>query len=108
MMPSFFAEVTTQTCNLCGVAVPLHLAGCCKRCESKISPRALYVHRNHSLTQTATGWRAEVTGCEWSKDRVVEGPDKAAVISKFRALWGHFNFDDEARAFGQIFPAHAA
>lgn len=108
MMPSFFASVIQQTCHLCGVAVPLHLAGCCKGCESKISPRAVYVHRSYSLTQTPAGWRAEVAGCLWSKNRVIEGADKAAVIGKFRALWGHFNFDDEARAFGQIFPAHAA
>lgn len=73
-----------------------------------LSPRAAFVLANYSLTQTPTGWRAEVAGCLWSAHRVIEGADKAAVIGKFRAHWGHFNYEDEARAFGQIFPAHAS
>lgn len=65
--------------------------------------RALWVLQNYKLEFIAGSWRASVKGCEWSEHRVIEGADRAAVVHEFRCRWGHFNHQDEADAFGQIF-----
>ena len=69
-----------------------------------MSEREQYIRDNYSLTPTADGWRAE----NRYKGNVVsafENKDKAEVIRRARCYWGHFNFEDEGRAFEAIFPS---
>lgn len=69
-----------------------------------LSPRAAYVYVNYTLTQFPDGqWEALAVGCTWSRKHRITGPDKSAVCSEFRRHWGHFNFEDEAQAFSEIF-----
>lgn len=61
--------------------------------------RQRYIRTNYSLTQAPDGtW---VARCPYS---TIKGADRAAVVRKARCEWGHFNFDDEAEAFAEIFP----
>ena len=39
---------------------------------------------------------------------VIIGATKERVCREARAWWGHFNFDDEAIAFAEIFPTTGA
>jgi len=64
--------------------------------------RVKYIRANYSLREGAEGgWIA--TG-----PSMICGFDRAAVIRLARAKWGHFNFEDEAEAFDEIFPAQLA
>lgn len=60
--------------------------------------RADYIRHNYRLEQTPSGWRAS------SPIGTLEHADRERVVREARARWGHFNFADEARAFGEIFP----
>lgn len=69
-----------------------------------LSTRAQWIKANYSLTQQADGqWVAEVKGCEWSEHRRIVGADRAKVVREFSCRWGHFNYQDEAAAFYEIF-----
>jgi hypothetical protein len=69
------------------------------------SKRAQWIKANYRFEKTSTGYRFTVAGCDWSSNRVIEGADREAVEHKARCHWGHFNFEDEARAFREIFEA---
>jgi hypothetical protein len=74
--------------------------------------RAQYIRDTYRLEVTKTGWRAvndasginRQTGEPWRVFATIEGVDRATVIRKARAHWGHFNFEDECRAFNEVFP----
>lgn len=65
--------------------------------------RAQYVLDNYRLEPYEGGWRALMSwpGGKW---QVIEGANRTEVVNKARSHWGHFNFQDEAEAFDEIFP----
>jgi hypothetical protein len=66
--------------------------------------RVTYIRKNYTLTQLPGGeWEARAVGCEWSSKARIVGSDRTEVCRQFRAYWGHFNYQDEADAFGAIF-----
>jgi hypothetical protein len=67
------------------------------------SRRAAYIRQSFSLRCEAGVW---VARSAWGSS--ISSDDLAAVVSQARRRWGHFNFEDEARAFAEIFPAHLA
>jgi hypothetical protein len=69
------------------------------------SKRAKWVKANYTFEKTATGYRFEVKGCEWSAHRVIEGSNRQSVAYDACCRWGHFNHEDEAIAFREIFEA---
>lgn len=64
--------------------------------------RAESIKANYRFEKTQTGYRFTVAGCEWSSKRVIEGADRETVAREARCHWGHFNFEDEARAFAEV------
>lgn len=66
-------------------------------------PRAEYIKANYTLTQDAVGtW----IGRSWFEGRCVSmfaDASKSLVVDHCRRHWGHFNYQDEAEAFGEIF-----
>jgi hypothetical protein len=75
------------------------------------STRAKYVREHYRLERTPDGWRAvsehgginSQTGEPWSSYTEITGPDRDKVVREARCRWGHFNFEDEARAFNAVF-----
>jgi hypothetical protein len=67
------------------------------------TPGALYVLKNYKLEATATGFKATNLQGGYSAPAVFEGADRAEVIHRARCHWGHFNHQDEADAFGEVF-----
>jgi len=70
-----------------------------------MSKRSDYIHANYSLSCAAGIWTArspydEIDGPGFGP---ISGPNRAEVVREARCRWGHFNFDDEARAFDAIF-----
>jgi hypothetical protein len=56
------------------------------------------------IEQHSGGIRALWTRPDGSVFAAITGTDRSDVIRRARALWGHFNYDDEAEAFATIFP----
>jgi len=61
--------------------------------------RTTYIAKNYSLTQRDGLWVGRSHGSE------IVSESKGRVIFEARRQWGHFNYQDEADAFGAIFPA---
>lgn len=72
--------------------------------------RAQYIRDTFSLHQDEHSglWVAEWFRADGSLFAAKQHADRGALIRHVRADWGHFNFDDEARAFAEIFPPHEA
>lgn len=64
--------------------------------------RAQYILNNYRLEQTAEGWRA-VSLYQGRVYSTIERSTREETCRKARCEWGHFNFEDEARAFATIF-----
>lgn len=62
-----------------------------------MSKRAEYVRKAYTLRFENGQWVAR------GPFTTIAGKDRAWVVRKFRAQCGHFNFDDEARAFDETF-----
>lgn len=64
--------------------------------------RAQYIRDNYFLRETGEGFEAVAMyrGAVVSR---YSGPDRREVCRLARLNWGHFNFEDEARAFAEIF-----
>jgi hypothetical protein len=79
--------------------------------STESTPRARYIREHYRLEQTGGVWRAvsehggvhAQTGKTWHSRDVIEGPDRGEVTRQARCRWGHFNFEDEAQAFAEIF-----
>lgn len=69
------------------------------------SARARYVlvHYEFWCEPVTNIWRAINRDGPGGILTMIAGPDRAAVRARARALWGHFNFDDEAQAFDSVF-----
>ena len=67
-----------------------------------ISTRAAYVLANYYFRAIPGGFEAVslFRGKIFSR---FEGPDADALKRLARCQWGHFNFEDESRAFNTIF-----
>lgn len=69
--------------------------------------RRYYILNTFGITQAFEGapWvayrRSEPGG---SVEASIANYDKIECICKARAWWGHFNYDDEMKAFSEIFP----
>ena len=61
--------------------------------------RIAYIKSNYSLTLVDGIWVAKSPYSE------IKGADHVRVRFEARCRWGHFNFEDEARAFAEIFPS---
>jgi len=70
-----------------------------------ISRRAESIRKAFSLRTTATGYEALWKRPDGSIFAAITGSSRAVVIRNARCNWGHFNFEDEAEAFAEIFPA---
>ena len=63
-----------------------------------MNKRRDYIKHNYSLRETAGGWIAKSPYGE------ISSRNRCETIRRARRNWGHFNFEDEAEAFGKIFP----
>lgn len=76
-----------------------------------MSKRAEYIKTHYSLRPLADtllpkrqGWQAIAYKRDGRTiDDQIVGLDRSEVCREARCRWGHFNFEDEARAFGEIF-----
>jgi len=64
-----------------------------------MSKRADYVRKAYTLRFENGQWVAR------SPFVTIASHDRAEVVRKARANFGHFNFEDEARAFNETFGA---
>lgn len=68
-----------------------------------LSKRAQYIKDHYKLIQkTENLWEAQNI---WNDTHIekIKGTTKESVCYEARCLWGHFNFEDEAREFSRIF-----
>lgn len=73
------------------------------------SRRARYI-ADHFALHLRDGWYVAVKYRHPGRDVAAEfvGSDRAAICSRARREWGHFNYADEAEAFDRIFPGHGS
>ena len=71
--------------------------------------RAQYIRDHYKLERTADGWRAVSNhggisnGRAWHSHSEITDSNRATLIARVRREWGHFNFEDEAEAFAEVF-----
>lgn len=74
----------------------------CPTCKLGVVNRAAYVRTHYSLTEVLGTWVAR----SLYKGKVVAeytDTDRAALLRKVSAHWGHMNHADECQAFAEVF-----
>jgi hypothetical protein len=70
---------------------------------STSNQRIAYIRSHYKLEQVPGGWRAQSLRTDGTVFAEYTRPTRDAVCYTARCQWGHFNFEDEARAFKEIF-----
>jgi hypothetical protein len=70
---------------------------------STSAERVQYIRDHFKLNETPSGWEALWLRPDGSVFASLRHVERAEVRRLARARWGHFNFDDEAEAFAEIF-----
>jgi hypothetical protein len=69
------------------------------------SHRAAYISTHYTLGREGDEWVARMLSSDGARTvSEFRGADRARVAFEARRHWGHFNYSDEAEAFGKIFP----
>lgn len=74
-----------------------------------MTDRRDYIRRTYRLetivdASQVRGYRAVYQRPDGSVFSSIEGTSRVEVVRIARCRWGHFNFNDEAEAFAEVFP----